>query len=203
MRSPSSHIGLAVVPALLLIACQKNEVTVAKVPKEAPQPAAAMPGSPMGMGMGMGMGSAPAARPAPGSALRWKLPKGWTESPASGMRYATLKAPVEGKLDISVTMLGGTAGGELANVNRWRGQIGLPPVEESTLGKSRQAVKTPAGEVALFDFTGDGEKKSRMVVGSLTSPDGNSWFLKAVGDEAAVAAARADFVQLLETLRFE
>ncbi len=204
MRRPSSHIGLAVVPALLLIACHKNEVTVAKTPKEPPQPAAAaMPGSRMGMGMGMGMGAAPTERAAPSSALRWKLPKGWTESPASGMRYATLKAPAEGKLDISVTMLAGTAGGELANVNRWRGQIGLPPVEESALSKNRQAVKTPAGEVALYDFLGEGEKKSRMVVGSLTSPDGNSWFLKAVGDEAAVAAARADFVQLLETLRFE
>lgn len=202
MRRPSSHIGLAVVPALLLIACHKNEVTVAKTPKEPPQPAAAaMPGS--RMGMGMGMGAAPTERAAPSSALRWKLPKGWTESPASGMRYATLKAPAEGKLDISVTMLAGTAGGELANVNRWRGQIGLPPVEESALGKNRQTVKTPAGEVALYDFLGEGEKKSRMVVGSLTSPDGNSWFLKAVGDEAAVAAARADFVQLLETLRFE
>jgi hypothetical protein len=200
MRRPSSHISLAVVPALLLIACQKNAVTVAKVPKEAPQPAAAaMPGSPMGMGMG----APPAEHGAPRSALRWKLPKGWTDSPASGMRYATLKAPAEGKLDISVTMLAGTAGGELANVNRWRGQIGLPPVEESALGKSRQVVKTPAGEIALYDFTGEGEKKTRMVVGSLTSPDGNSWFLKAVGDEAAVAAARADFVQLLETLRFE
>ncbi len=196
MRYPSLHITLAIVPALL-IACQKNEISVAKVPKEAPPPAFASGTA------GPPAVAEPSPRGASSGALRWKLPKGWSDAPASGMRYATLHAPVEGKLDVSVTMLAGSAGGELANVNRWRGQIGLGPIEEAELLKARQTLKTPAGEVAVYDFLGEGEKKSRMVAGCLTSPDGNSWFLKMVGDEAAVSAARADFAQFLETLRFE
>jgi hypothetical protein len=119
------------------------------------------------------------------------------------MRYATLTAPVQGKLDVSVVVLPGAAGGELANVNRWRGQIGLAPVDEPALGTARKLVSTPAGKVALFDFVSEGEKKSRMMAGLLTSPDGSSWFVKMVGDEPAVAAARPDFLHLLESLRFD
>jgi hypothetical protein len=197
MLRSSSQICTAFVASLLLVlpACRRDEVTFARVPKGTELAGASAEG-PTASG-------APAPAPTGKSTLRWKLPEGWTEAESSGMRFATLKAPVNGKLDISVTMLVGTAGGELANVNRWRGQIGLSPVEESQLGPSRKVVKTPAGEVALFDFVGEGEKKSRMLAGCLSSPDGNSWFLKMVGDDAAVGAARANFMRLLETLRFD
>lgn len=120
-----------------------------------------------------------------------------------GMRYATLKAPATGKLDISVVFLPGAAGGELANVNRWRGQIGLGAWDESALGKARTSLKTKAGSVAAYDFTSEGQVKSRMVVGLLTTADGNSWFLKMVGDDAPVAKTKPDFMRFLESLRLD
>jgi hypothetical protein len=141
--------------------------------------------------------------PSEKGALKWTLPKGWTEARSGGMRYATLTAPVQGKLDVSVVVLPGAAGGELANVNRWRGQIGLAPVDEAALGQSRKSVATKAGDIALFDFVSDGDKKSRMLAGLLSSPDGSSWFVKMVGDEPSVDAARTDFIHLLESLRFD
>jgi hypothetical protein len=100
-----------------------------------------------------------------------------------------------------VVVLAGAAGGELANVNRWRGQIGLSPLDEPALEKARTIVATPAGNVALFAFASEGEKRSQLVAGILASPDGSSWFFKMLGDEAAVTAARAGFLHLLETLR--
>jgi hypothetical protein len=116
------------------------------------------------------------------------------------MRYATLKAPVDGRIDVSVTVLPGEAGGELANVNRWRGQIGLPAMDAAALAAARAPLRTKVGTVSIYDFTNDGSAKSRVVAG-LTVVDGNTWFVKMTGDAAAVAAARPDFLRIVESLR--
>ena len=134
-------------------------------------------------------------------ALRWALPEGWSEAAGSGMRFATLKAPVEGELDISVVVLGGSAGGEAANVNRWRGQIGLPPLDEAAVARVRKTLNSKAGTVAVFDFTSGSAPKRRVVGGLLPAPDGRTWFLKMAGDPVAVAKARPRFLQLLGSLR--
>jgi hypothetical protein len=143
-------------------------------------------------------GQAPAPAPVTGSKLAWTLPARWTESAGgSGMRYATLKPPVGGRIDVSVTVLAGEAGGELANVNRWRGQIGLPPIDGAALAAAREPLRTKAGTVSVYDFKGDGG----AVVAGLTFVDGNTWFVKMTGDPGAVAAARPDFLRIVESLR--
>jgi hypothetical protein len=142
----------------------------------------------------------PPAEPIDGAALAWDLPKGWGEAHPGGMRFATLKPATPGKVDVSVIMLPGTAGGELSNVNRWRGQVGLPPIDEAARVKSRTEIKSKAGLVSLYDFTGEGADKQRMIAGLLLV-DERSWFLKMTGDPDAVAAARADFAKLIESLR--
>jgi hypothetical protein len=135
--------------------------------------------------------------------MKWVAPKGWTETPGSGMRYATLTPPGAGKVELSVVVLPGPAGGEPANVNRWRGQIGLPPLEEAALAANRKAVKTKAGQVAVYDFTSLGESKTRMVAGLLATADGNTWFFKLMGDADPVAKAKPSFMKYLETLHLD
>jgi len=186
----------------MLAGCSRDDVSHARVPKVA---ATAVPGAPAGMpaaGVPGAPGGGVEAPPAPqgASALAWTLPRGWTESGPSSMRHATLKAPVEGRLDISVVVLPGPAGGELANVNRWRNQIGLPPLDEAALGAARKTVRSKAGPVSVFDFTGEGQAKSRMIAG-LLAVGGNTWFVKMVGDAGPVGTAKPDFTRLLESLR--
>ena len=118
------------------------------------------------------------------------------------MRLATLKPPVAGTIDVSVVVLPGFAGGELGNVNRWRGQIGLPPIDDAAREKARQAVRSRAGEVSLYDFSGAADKKQRMLAALLVA-NGRTWFFKAIGDDAAVATAKPDFLKLLESLHLE
>jgi hypothetical protein len=125
----------------------------------------------------------PPPRPTGKGALKWALPKGWTETPGSGMRYATLTPPGAGKLEMSVVVLPGPAGGEPANVNRWRGQIGLPPL--------------------VYDFTSLGDVKTRMVAGLLATADGNTWFFKLMGNAEPVAKAKPAFMKYLESLHLD
>ncbi len=190
------------VAAIAVAACRRDEVTHAKVPKSGPEAGApGMPGMPApGVAAGANSGVPPPPAPAGSGALRWTLPKGWTQAGASAMRYATLKASVPGKVDVSVVVLPGPAGGELANVNRWRGQIGLPPIDEAALSSARKTIHTTAGDLSVFDFTSDGDVKTRMIAG-LLSADGNTWFVKMVGDAGPVGTARPEFIHLLESLR--
>lgn len=188
--------GLAAAPLLLALGCGSQEVTRARVPKAAGAPAPAPT-----MGMSMGTGDVPMPpTPTGAAALAWTLPRGWTETRPGGMRVATLVPPVSG-VDISVTALPGPAGGELANVNRWRGQIGLEPVDDAGLARLRTAVKAPAGTLSVYDFTSDGATATRMVVALFTAETGSTWFIKMTGEAKAVGQVRPDFLRLLETLR--
>lgn len=179
--------------------CSSEDVTHYRVPKQAPPPGAATPAS---VTAGAGAPEGPPRPAAPSGGLRWTLPTGWTEAAGGQMRYATLTPPVAGRIDVSVTVLPGPAGGELANVNRWRSQIGLPAIGEDALRKARTVVKTRAGPLHVYDFTSDGSPRNRVVAG-LTQASGDTWFVKVTGDAAAVGAARTDFMKLLGSLRFE
>jgi hypothetical protein len=171
------------VAALAASACKKDAIEVRRVPKEA-APA-------------VGLSEAP--RPASG--LKWSLPAGWKELPGNAMRAATFELPKgPGKAEVTVVTLPGDVGGELANVNRWRGQLALPPVSEADLAAARTRLRCPAGEALVYDLLGTGEKKTRMVAAML-QVSGTTWFFKLMGDEQAVAAAKPAFLTLLRGLK--
>jgi hypothetical protein len=157
---------------------------------------AAMPETPMTPMPGM---DAPAVS---GKGLHWTAPKGWQEKPATGMRLATFLVPVkDGKsAEVSVVALPGDAGGDLANVNRWRGQLGLGEIDAQGLKDQSRRLSSPAGDVLLVDFKNPG--KGRMVAARLFT-GGQSWFFKMTGEEAVVASAKTGFVGFLGTLRHE
>jgi hypothetical protein len=187
-RRASGLVALALA-AFSLAACQRDEVAHYRVPRTRPEVMASAAG-------------VPAPAPSEGG-LRWTLPTGWKEAQGGGqMRYATLTAPVQGKLDVSVIRLPGPAGGELANVNRWRNQIGLPPLDEAGMSSGRKMLKTAAGELSVYDFSSEGTKKTRTIAG-LASVQGNTWFLKMTGDAETVATAGPAFLDLLGSVHLE
>jgi len=176
------EVALSLVLFAACAACQKDPIEVRVFPKE-DQPAAEMTAS---------------ARP---SGLRWTAPAGWKEIAGSGMRVATFELPkADGKAEVTVVALPGDVGGELANVNRWRGQLALPPIAQADLPPARASVKTRLGALFVYDFTGTGEKKTRLVAGMI-QVSGTMWFFKLMGDEKAVAAAKPAFLKLLEGLK--
>ncbi|HVY61478.1 MAG TPA: hypothetical protein VHF22_07480, partial [Planctomycetota bacterium] len=82
-------------------------------------------GQPGGMAGG-GLG-APAAGQ---GALAFDTPAGWEAKPdSSGMRLGSFGVAGHPDADCSIIVLPGGAGGVLANVDRWRKQMGLPPLE--------------------------------------------------------------------------
>ena len=85
--------------------------------------------------------------------ISWTVPPGWISLPASGMRYATFQVPVhESRLELTVTPLGPEAGALLPNVNRWREQLGLSPVQESELPMFTKTFEVDGRPVTLVDI---------------------------------------------------
>ena len=177
---PSARGPLLLAGTVLLLGalgCQRDGVSRYRVPKEAAPP----PSAPMAQ--------------VPG-----------TMPPQAGQGAPTPQfagTPLQGRVEATVVVLPGPAGGELANVNRWRGQISLPPLDEAALAKARTTLKTRAGVVNVYDFTSEGKAASRMVAGYISAPDGNTWFLKMTGDAAPVAKGKPDFMRILESLRLD
>ena len=157
--------------------------------KPAPSPAVAAP-----MVAPASMKAEAAAFDAP----KWAaLPAGWTVGPENSMRKATwiVTGPNDSKAEIAVTVFPGSVGGLTANVNRWRGQIGLPPASPDEIAASAKSTKVSGLDSQRFVMTSADGKKSVDAV--MTSKDGATWFFKMNGETAAVQANSAAFVAFL------
>ncbi len=65
--------------------------------------------------------------------IEWHVPPAWQKGPDSGSRYATFLTFEDNAAELSITKLGKEAGSLLANVNRWRQQMGLMRLEDFEL----------------------------------------------------------------------
>ncbi len=98
----------------------------------------------------------------------WTLPEGWSQRPASGMRYATLEIDAEQPLEVSVTTLGregDDADYLLANVNRWRGQMGLADFDANQLESETEQIAIEGGAATLVDLVGHMKPGGPMMSG--------------------------------------
>lgn len=132
--------------------------------------------------------------------VKWKTPEGWTEVRATSMRYASFSAPGENgaKIDISVITFSGQGGSDADNVNRWRGQIGLPPLDESSVASQVASLKT---EDTIFLTTDMAGAKGRTIAG-WTRRDGRVWFFKMTGPAPLVEQEKPKFFDFLRSIQF-
>jgi hypothetical protein len=131
-------------------------------------------------------------------APKWaKLPAGWSVGPENSMRKATwiVSGPNDSKAEIAVTVFPGSVGGLTANVNRWRGQIGLPPASPDEIAASAKSAKVSGLDSQRFVMASTDGKKGLDAV--MTPHKGATWFFKMSGDAAAVAANGAALVAFL------
>ena len=106
------------------------------------------------------------------------------------MGYHTAPAPF--------SRLGGGGGGALPNINRWRRQLGLPPVAEL----SDQPI-TPLNirddVAAMVDLS---SPQGRTIAVMVPRPDQDeTWFFKLTGPVDAVEAQKQPFIDLVQSAR--
>ncbi len=202
------QIFFAIVTLVATSACQKDAVSTYQVPKEA-APAPAMAPAMMSNSLPpnhppIGGDMTPAENTAPVENTRreatWKVPSGWQEQTPTEMRLGSflIKGDNGKQADMSVVPLSGDAGGDLANINRWRGQISLAPIEEQDLAKESKTI-SPADRRMLFvDFANQGKR----LMAAIYHREGRTWFFKMTGDDVLVENSKPAFMQFLRNLTF-
>jgi hypothetical protein len=195
---------------LLISGCGRDDVKSYQVAKPKPTaaqptPASLPPGHPE---VGPAM---PGGLPDPGVAMRprvtWKTPEGWSETAPGTMRVGSFK--IKGKddkqADVSIIPLAGAAGGEVANVNRWRGQVGLEPASADEIRKLAQHVEVAAQPADLYELSGKnpGSGDPLGVLAAIARREGTAWFFKMTGDPGVIADQKPAFVEFLKAIKFE
>ncbi|MEO8499176.1 MAG: hypothetical protein ABI614_29275 [Planctomycetota bacterium] len=87
---------------------------------------------------------------------QWQLPEGWKQEPGEGIRFATIKIQTdEQSLELTVIKLPmPPTEGMLSNINRWRGQLGLAPIDDAGLAKETTAVTLAGTTATLVNLVG-------------------------------------------------
>lgn len=216
MRLPiHTGLGLSVLPVLAILVAvgcgPSDEVQTYAAPKESHHaatnhaPHAATP-------------STPSAAPAAAMTARWTLPEGWRQVPGQRpMRLATFEVGSgEARLEISLSSFPGDAGGLMANVNRWRGQVNLPPLEQAALQATLEpfTAGTLSGQIidllgttasGAASMTSGGATSSAPVpthiIGAVLTDGTTSWFIKATGTPAVIDPHKDAIVAFAKSFR--
>ena len=144
--------------------------------------------------------------------FKFNLPEGWQSLPVSGMRRAAFRIG-GGAKEALVTVFdfpagaGSMMGDPVANVNRWRGEVGLAPLDDAKVNSSLEPIDIDGDiaqlVVALPDPAEPQESKvERGTLAAMLTRGDVVWFFKLSGDRGLVAAERDNFVSFLKSVRF-
>jgi hypothetical protein len=188
---------------LLFAACEKAKVTTYQVPKSAaPQAVAAQadkaPQPAPKAAAGRGNMADMAVPTASGDGLTWTAPEHWKAKAPGAMRRGsyTITDDRNNEADLSITAFPGNVGGELANVNRWRGQIDLEPITEGELPAALNRFEKNGLKFAVLDITGP----TQRTIGAMVPYNGATWFFKLQGPVRLVTQEKDAFMKFLESV---
>ncbi len=133
----------------------------------------------------------------------WKTPEHWNETEGSQFSLIDFEARHgEARAAMSVTKLAKAAGGLLANINRWRKQIGLEEIKEPQTEPF--AVDGNPGWFVEMSGTRDGKPVTTLgVIHTITYrtlPE--TWFYKITGDTDAVLKEKDIFRDYVQSARY-
>lgn len=199
-----SQVALALIlfaaALLCLSACDRAQPTTYKIPKEVraatlPMPDTVAPTTTAPSNMEVLPGMQEAANKA--GEIGYTKPAGWQEVAASGIRKANFKVADEsGSAEITVLTFPGDVGGRLANINRWRGQIGLADAALDDLPAYTVGIDI-ANHRALYVRL---EGEAQSILGALLPFHGNTWFFKMLGDTNTVLANETAMQNFLSSI---
>lgn len=138
------------------------------------------------------------------ASLAWRAPPGWTRGAEKPMRELTYFAGEGQQVECAVTLLTGEAGGLLANLNRWCGQMGAPPMTEADVARLEHI--TLAGSDAVLvrlergpDATAP--ENHELLLGAIGRLGESALFVKMLGPHDAVESQGAALVAFCNSLR--
>jgi hypothetical protein len=154
-----------------------------------------------------GLGPVEGGESAP-STLTYKVPDGWREGQKLSMRKAAYLVQQDGRqVEITIIDLPTGAADILANVNRWRDQVGLRPLSESELSTHAEAVEIDGHQSTFVELVGTDAAGSPTTILAVITPSsgdiqGRIWFIKLMGDAQLAESQRQKFLEFAKSVKF-
>lgn len=142
------------------------------------------------------------ARVDPSLPFTFSAPTEWTQKPAGPMRLAEFEAR-DGAQRVVVSI--STAGGDrLANINRWRGQVQLEPLDPGQLKQSLRDIEIGKLRGDYVEIVGGEKSQPRQtILGVIVESGGQQWFFKLQGDSELAAKEKPRFEEFVKSLTFK
>ena len=131
--------------------------------------------------------------------LKWQKPPKWEQFDGHSMRMASFYVPhSSGKGELSITEFSGMSGGIRANINRWRGQISLPPESEQTILNSSVSYNSELGSFLFFELAN--EKSNQGILASIFELSNRTVFVKLSTKQSALVEVKKDFLTFSKSI---
>jgi hypothetical protein len=142
---------------------------------------------------------------------KFTAPASWKQEPGSGMsKVDFVISDAQQRARVKVIPFrdseGQMIGDPLSNINRWRGEVGLEPIQQDKLAANSESIQID-GKPAMFaamipDAKGDQSKDAPATLAAMAHSSGQIWFIKMMGSRDLVAARKDEFKAFLKTLKF-
>ena len=129
------------------------------------------------------------------------VPAHWVVSAPSNMQRLRYTIEGNGGATVSVVSLEGQSGGLLANVNRWRAQIGLDPIQSERLADAIETVMINGQEASRVLLENEQAGQALEVV--IVQRDSTTFFVKITGDLTVVKGESKRFLAFSRQLNYD
>lgn len=185
-----------VIGLLLLTACEQQVAESYTIPKEKSAVTTTTQSDKPAMQVLPGMQSFADSA----SGISYQTPDSWTEFPPSSIRKANFTIDnASGTAEVSITVFPGDVGGTLANINRWRQQIGLSSIDQVSLNENISSITISNHQGYFTKLEGNTES----ILGGILPFHGSTWFIKMQGDILAIDEEVDTFKSFLSNIRIE
>ena len=131
--------------------------------------------------------------------LVWQTPAGWSQTAPRNMRVVTFRPDANPRTECWISSFGGEVGGVMANVSRWRGQVGLGSLSVDQVA-ALPRIAVLGGQALIVDASPGGEG-GQALLALLSYVNGKSTFVKMIGPKHEIEAEREHFMALCRSLR--
>jgi hypothetical protein len=130
----------------------------------------------------------------------WQVPGDWKEEQAGQFLTAAYALPDGGR--VTVSKLAGDGGGLAANINRWRGQLGLKPVADNEVAGKPLKVADSDEVMQLFNLTTvNSADDTDGILAAVLPLKSETWYFKFSGPVGVLRKTEGVFAGFLNSVR--
>jgi hypothetical protein len=186
---------------IFIASCRRDEPVSYQVPKPSatPPPKAQPMGSDAANQAIQAAHAATAAQEPAGLGFTADVPAGWKAVPSSSAMRKVSYAIDGTSIDFYAITL--TMGDVPSNVNRWRGQVGLPPASAEEIAAGVQSFKVNGHKVSYTESYN--QEGGRGIIAAIIDLAPKYWYFTAKGTVPELEASAADIQAFIKSIRFE